>query len=52
MIKIVIGLLLVILFIKIYEVVIKYKESYKNVFNFKCVVVSSDKPRKKGLNVS
>ena len=50
MIKIVIAILLiVILFIKIYEVAKKYKESYKNVFNFKCVVVSSDKLRKKGL---
>ena len=50
MIKIVIAVLLIaILIIKIYEVAVKYKESYKNVFNFKCVVVSSDKLRKKGL---
>ena len=50
MIKIVIAvLLLVILGMKIYDVAIKYKESYKNVFNFKCVVVSTDKLRKKGL---
>ena len=50
MIKIVIGLLLLaILILKIYDVAIKYRESYKNVFNFKCVVVSSEKLRKKGL---
>ena len=50
MMKIVIGVLLVgILLIKIYEVGLKYSESYKNIFNFKCVVVSSDKLRKKGL---
>lgn len=50
MIKIVIAVLLVaILCIKIYEVAMKYKESYKNVFNFKCVVVSTEKLRKKGL---
>ena len=50
MIKIVIAVLLIaILIIKIYEVAVKYKESYKNVFNFKCVVVSSEKLRKKGL---
>ena len=50
MIKIVIAVLLIaILCIKIYDVIMKYRESYKNVFNFKCVVVSSDKLRKKGL---
>ena len=50
MIKIVIAILLIaILCIKIYEVVMKYRESYKNVFNFKCVIVSTDKLRKKGL---
>ena len=50
MIKIIIGLLLLaILILKIYDVAIKYRESYKNVFNFKCVVVSSEKLRKKGL---
>ena len=50
MIKIVIAVLLIaILCIKIYDVIMKYRESYKNVFNFKCVVVSTDKLRKKGL---
>ena len=50
MIKIVIAILLIaILCIKIYDVIMKYRESYKNVFNFKCVVVSTDKLRKKGL---
>ena len=50
MMKIVIGVLLIgILLIKIYEVGLKYNESFKNIFNFKCVVVSTDKLRKKGL---
>ena len=48
--KIVIGVLLIgILLIKIYDVGLKYNESFKNIFNFKCVVVSTEKLRKKGL---
>ena len=50
MIKYIIVLLLIILLItKIVNVLKKYKESFKNTFNFEAKVVSSHKLRKKGL---
>ena len=42
-------LLIIILLIKVYDVIIKYKESFKNVFRFDAKVVSSYKDIKKGL---
>jgi len=50
MIKYIIVLLLIIILItKIVNVLKKYKESFKNTFNFEAKVVSSHKLRKKGL---
>ena len=50
MIEYIIVLLLIILLItKIVNVLNKYKESFKNTFNFEAKVVSSHKLRKKGL---
>ena len=50
MIEYIIVLFLIILLItKIVNVLKKYKESFKNTFNFEAKVVSSHKLRKKGL---
>jgi uncharacterized protein len=50
MIKYSIGIFLILLlFIKIYDVLKKYKESYNNTFHFEAKVVSTPSTKKKGL---
>jgi uncharacterized protein len=50
MIKYSIGIFLILLlFIKIYNVLKKYKESYNNTFQFEAKVVSTPTTKKKGL---
>lgn len=50
MINIIVAILLiVILLIKVFDVIVKYKESFKNIFKFDAKVVSNYKDIKKGL---
>ena len=50
MIEIIIGLIVIFLFgSKIYQIINKYRESYKPIFKFNAKVVSNTKDRKKGL---
>ena len=50
MIEIIIGLIVIFLFgSKIYQIINKYRESYKPIFKFNAKVVSTPNSRKKGL---
>jgi len=44
-----VSFLIILLLTKIIDVLKKYKESFKNTFNFEAKVVSSHKARQKGL---
>tara|TARA_B110000967_G_C18602228_1_gene419811 strand:+ start:57 stop:500 length:444 start_codon:yes stop_codon:yes gene_type:complete len=50
MIEIIVSLIILFLFgSKIYQIITKYRESFKSTFNFDAKVVSTDSSRKKGL---
>jgi len=50
MIEIIVIIVIILLFgIKIYDIITKYRESFKQIFKFNAKVVSNDKTRNKGL---
>ena len=50
MIEIIIGLIIIFLFgSKIYQIIMKYRESFKSTFKFNAKVVSTQNARNKGL---
>tara|TARA_B100001142_G_C14238123_1_gene618200 strand:+ start:204 stop:644 length:441 start_codon:yes stop_codon:yes gene_type:complete len=50
MIEIIVSIIIILLFgTKIYDIIKKYRESFKTTFRFHAKVVSNDKSRNKGL---